>query len=142
GAQTSGGSRRAPEPTGVAARPRRGRVLVVEDETMVGDFLRELLQGFGLDVVLHREPLAAMAWLEDAANEAALLITDQTMPQMTGLELARRARELRPALPVVLVSGNAEPFDAKDLERCGVHVTLTKPLAADRLRNVLAELLT
>ncbi len=124
-----------------AAAPLRGRVLLVEDQTMVGDFLAELLESWGLSVVLLREPLAALAWLEDAANEAALLITDHTMPQLTGLELARRACALRPTLPVVLVSGNAEAFDPGELVRCGVRVALRKPIVADRLRTVLREAL-
>ena len=86
----------------------QGRVLVVEDEAMVGDFMTELLGGWGLDVVLHRDPMQALAWATDPANPVDLVITDQTMPQLTGLELAERLRATRPQLPVVLYTGNAE----------------------------------
>ena len=48
----------------------RGRVLVVEDEAMVGDFMAELLASWGLEVELHRDPLAASAWLEEASNRS------------------------------------------------------------------------
>ncbi|MCU0919862.1 MAG: PAS domain S-box protein, partial [Burkholderiaceae bacterium] len=65
-----------------------GRVMVVDDEAMVGDFMAELLGGWGLDVVLHRDPLQALAWLEGAQRPLDLLITDQTMPQLAGLALA------------------------------------------------------
>jgi len=115
----------------------RGSVLLVEDETMVGDFMVELLGGWGLDVALLRDPLAAREWLEDEANEVDLLITDQTMPQMTGLELARRCREVRPALPVLIYTGNPDTIDAQSLERCGVRALLRKPLDPDALRASL-----
>ncbi|RZL88280.1 MAG: PAS domain S-box protein [Variovorax sp.] len=119
----------------------RGRVLVVEDDPMVGDYLAERLGGWGMDVVLQREPLAAAAWLEDESHRAELLITDQTMPQLTGLQLAACARTLRPELPVLLVSGNAAGFDSAELGRCGVHAVLHKPIDEQRLRELLHEAL-
>jgi len=119
----------------------RGRVLLVEDDPMVGDYLLERLGSWGLDVLLQREPLAAVAWLEDASNRADLVITDQTMPHMTGLQLAARARAVRPTLPVLLVSGNAGGFDAGELARCGVRTALAKPLDARRLRAALRDAL-
>ncbi|HSC63098.1 MAG TPA: PAS domain S-box protein, partial [Caldimonas sp.] len=115
-----------------------GRVLLVEDESMVGDFMAELLTSWGLDVVLKREPLAALAWLEDPANAVDLLITDQTMPQLAGLALAKRATSLRVGLPVLLYSGNAESFDAAELERSNVRAALRKPVDAEKLRALVA----
>ena len=136
---------RAPEaaaPKKASAAPAlRGRVLLVEDDPMVGDYLVERLRNWGLEVLLQREPLAAAAWLEDAANQADALITDQTMPNMTGLQLAAHAHALRPALPVLLVSGNAGTFDPAELARCGVRTALGKPLDTQRLRAVLDETL-
>jgi PAS domain S-box-containing protein len=114
-----------------------GRVLVVEDDPMVGDFLVERLGSWGLEVLLQRDPLAAAAWLEEEGHVADLLITDQTMPYMTGLQLAARARALRPGLPVFLVSGNAGVFDAESLVRYGVRASLGKPIDAQRLRALL-----
>jgi PAS domain S-box-containing protein len=120
----------------------RGNVLVVEDDPMVGDFLVERLASWGLRVRLLREPQTAAAWLAEPAHEADLMITDQTMPHMTGLQLAARSRALRPSLPVVLISGNAGAFDPQELAQCGVHTLLRKPIDAERLRAVLGELLS
>lgn len=118
-----------------------GKVVVVEDDPMAGDFLVERLSAWGLTVILYREPLAAAAWLDDPAHAIDVLITDQTMPQMTGLQLARHATERRPGLAVVLVSGNAETFEAHELAGCGVRVALTKPVPDQRLREVLRDAL-
>jgi CheY-like chemotaxis protein len=115
----------------------RGRVMVVDDEVMVGDFMAELLSGWGLEVVLQRDPLAAAAWLADEARGLDLLITDQTMPQMTGLALAQRATQLRPELPVLLYTGNADGHDRADWQRHGVRALLRKPVEPELLRDAL-----
>ena len=123
-----------------SARTRRalsGRVLLVEDDALVGDFMSELLAGWGLDVVLQRDPLSALTWLEDPGNAVDLLISDQTMPQLTGLALAQRVSSLRADLPILLYSGNAEEFDGAELERSGVRGALRKPVDAEALRTLV-----
>jgi len=118
-----------------------GRVLVVEDEVMVGDFMAELLGGWGLEVVLMREPADALAWVERQAEHDGeapdLLLTDQTMPQMTGIELADRCRALRPGLPVLLYTGNPGAIDPTTRARAGVQELLAKPVDPDVLREAL-----
>jgi PAS domain S-box-containing protein len=121
----------------VAGRPLAGRVMVVDDEAMVGDFMVELLDGWGLQVVLQRDPLLALAWLEQPDQALDLLITDQTMPQLSGLQLAQRAGSLRPGLPVLLYTGNAEGIDADEARRHGVCGVLRKPVDAEALQALI-----
>jgi CheY-like chemotaxis protein len=119
-------------PARVAATPSlprlTGRVMVVEDDPMVGDFMAELIGGWGLEVLLLRDPLAAAAWLDDSANALDLLITDQTMPGLTGLELSQRACTRRTGMPVLLYSGNAENADDDAMRGSGVRAVLRKPV--------------
>jgi CheY-like chemotaxis protein len=117
----------------------RGRVLVVEDDTMVGDFLAERLAGWGLEVTLQRDPVAAASWLDDATHEIELVVTDHTMPQLTGLQLARRVHARRPTLPIVLVSANVDAFDPAELATAGIRRALPKPIDVQHLRAVLGE---
>ncbi len=124
-----------------APAPMQGRVLLVEDQPLVGDFMTELLESWGLEVVLHRDPLAAQRCLADATQPLQLMITDQTMPQLTGLELARRAAGLRPALPVLLYTGGADIFDALALQGTGVQAVLRKPIAPEGLRVLVRRVL-
>jgi CheY-like chemotaxis protein len=127
--------RRATTPPPVA-----GRVMVVEDEPMVGDYMTELLGTWGLEVVLMRDPNAATAWLASSGEPLDLLITDQTMPQVTGLALASRASALRPGLPVLVYTGNAEVGDLGDAEalaRHGIRAVLTKPVDVAALRSLV-----
>ncbi|MDM0029449.1 PAS domain S-box protein [Variovorax saccharolyticus] len=113
------------------------RVLVVDDEAMVGDFMVELLSGWGIEVVLHRSPLEALAWLRDRSQALDLLITDQTMPQLDGLQLAQRAAALRPGLPVLLYTGNADGVDEAEAKRHGVCGVLHKPVDNESLHAMM-----
>jgi CheY-like chemotaxis protein len=124
-----------------AQAPLSGRVLLVEDEPTVAGFMQELMTGWGLDVVLERDPIAAARRLGDEGEAYSLLLTDQTMPGMTGLELARLATRHRPCLPVLLYTGNASDIAEEELSGCGVGRLLRKPIDAATLRSLLHELL-
>jgi PAS domain S-box-containing protein len=132
----------APAPAAIqVAPPLEGRVLLVEDESIVSDYMVELMTGWGLNVVLERDPLAAAKRLASNDEPFDLLMTDQTMPGMTGLALSRHAIQHRPALPVLLYTGNASQIGQKELNDCGVSVLLRKPIDGARLRPLLGELL-
>jgi DNA-binding NtrC family response regulator len=111
--------------------------MLVEDEPMVGDFMAELLRGWGLEVVLERDPVAAAAWLDDAAQRLDILITDQSMPRMTGLALAQHVVLQRPDLPVLLYTGDADLADATELAHQGVREVMRKPIDLAALRTLL-----
>jgi PAS domain S-box-containing protein len=119
----------------------QGRVLVVEDDPIAGDFLRERLESWGLDVRLERDPVAAAAWLAEPGHEVDLLLTDLTMPQLTGLQLAERVHRHRPGLPIVLASGHLQALDATEMNARGIRAALPKPLDAMRLHQVLEQCL-
>jgi CheY-like chemotaxis protein len=124
-----------------ATAPLHGRVLVVEDEASVGEYMRDLLSGWGLDVVVEQDPLSAARRLAGHDEAFSLLLSDQTMPGMTGIALARHAREHRPGLPVLLYTGNASDIRDGEVTACGVARLLRKPIDAGALRSLLRDLL-
>ncbi|NLD55779.1 MAG: PAS domain S-box protein [Burkholderiaceae bacterium] len=128
-------------PAAAQARPLSGRVLLVEDQPMVGGFMAELLGKWGLTVTLQADPVRALDWLEDRANPVDVLITDQTMPRLCGTELATRASAARPGLAVVLYTGGATELSEGDLRAAGVRSLLRKPIDPARLRGALEEVL-
>jgi PAS domain S-box-containing protein len=121
--------------------PLQGRVLLVEDESIVSDYMVDLMTGWGLDVVLERDPLAAARRLAASEEAFDLLLTDQTMPGITGLALSRLARRHRPALPVLLYTGNASEIDPQEQGDSGVSALLRKPIEGATLRPLLRDLL-
>jgi PAS domain S-box-containing protein len=137
----------SPAPAGGHASPAppparlHGRVLLVEDDPQAGDYLRERLEAWGLEVVLHRDPREALRWLDSDGGALHLLITDLTMPHRSGLQLAGEARARRPGLPVLLISGDLRAADAAARRAAGIGFTLAKPLDAAALRDVLTRAL-
>jgi signal transduction histidine kinase len=97
-----------------AAEPTRGlpstqslRVLLVDDDDMVRETTHEMLEALGHTVVEAVTPAAALRSLR-GGRTFDLLVTDFSMPNMTGEQLARRAHELRPGLPVLIITAYAE----------------------------------
>jgi CheY-like chemotaxis protein len=105
----------APAGGGSAGRPQRGegrRILLLDDDPMVLDVEAKVMRRAGYAVDSHGDAEAALVALESNPRGYAALVTDRTMPKLSGLEVAWRARELNPRLPVVLLTGKAEPGDA------------------------------
>jgi PAS domain S-box-containing protein len=118
-----------------------GRVLLVDDEESVLGFMRELLQSWGLDVVAVRQSPAARDLLAADGPALDLLLTDQTMPELSGVDLAHAAQSLRPDLPVLLYSGHADLIDVEALKQTGIRRVLRKPLEPAQLRSAIEDCL-
>ncbi len=115
----------------------RGRVLLVDDEELVTGFLRELLEGWGLEVAVAGDGLAAREAFAGDPQGFDAVLSDQTMPRMTGLELAREIRLLAPDTPVLLFSGYAEGLTDEVLDAAGVVSLLHKPVEPGTLFEYL-----
>ncbi len=135
----------APDEAPAAAAPRaagvgrnlQGSVLLVEDEPMVAEFMVDRLSGWGLQVTARADPLSALETLQSERDLIDLVITDQTMPRLTGLELAARIRAAYPDLPVVLYSGFGDGLTDEAIRDAGVLAFLKKPVEAGALFAVL-----
>jgi CheY-like chemotaxis protein len=113
-----------------------GRVAVVDDEVSVACFMADLLGQWGLTVTTYangREMLDALV----KGNRFDLVITDQTMPGITGLELARELHASRPGMPVVLYTGYGDGITPAQSEHTGVTALLRKPIEPPQLLAVL-----
>jgi PAS domain S-box-containing protein len=134
-----------PTGAGFAQRARRpsleGRVLVVDDEVPVGEYMRELLESWGLHVTFAPGPHAALELLEQAPVPFDAMITDQAMPRMTGLQVARTLRGLGRDLPVLIYSGYSDGIDRADLDAAGVSAVLRKPVDPAALEAALQAVL-
>jgi CheY-like chemotaxis protein len=122
---------------GRSVRRLSGRILVVDDEVMVGEFMAEFLASRGLDVTVKSDPLEAQRWFGANREAIDLVLTDQTMPRMTGLELAHWMTREQPTLPVVLVTGHGEDIGPAELRRHGVAALLKKPVEPGPLVELL-----
>jgi PAS domain S-box-containing protein len=117
-----------------------GRILVVDDEVSVSNFIGEVLRDHGYEVVIFNESPMAMRYLETHIDEIAMILTDQMMPLMTGLELSARVKELRPALPIILITAFAANRDSRRMAEIGVDRFLAKPFRIDELLSAIRQL--
>lgn len=132
----------SPVPLETAARARwQGRVLLVDDETAVAEFMHDLLQSRGLTVTVAAQGLAALELYRHHPDDFDLVITDQTMPKMTGIVLAKELKTLRPELPVILYTGHSEELTPARIEAAGVTGFLRKPVVIDDLFKLIDRLL-
>ena len=123
----------SPSPTRVGAR----HVLVVEDEGAVREMLVRQLQRSGWSVTACAGGHDALVELERRGRDFDVLLSDVRMPGMDGGELARRARALRPSLPIVLMSGDTGGL-TDDLQLPGrAWLALPKPFDGDELARTL-----
>lgn len=111
-------------------------LLVVEDDDIVRMLIVEVLDELGYKTIEAENAAAALKVLEDAGQSLALMMTDVGLPDMCGEELAGKARELRPLLPVLFASGFAENVNVPD----GMYM-IAKPFSIDRLRDKVREIL-
>ena len=117
------------------------RLLVVDDEEMISMMLQLILQSLGYQVTLSSDSLEALALITQNPMAFDLLITDMTMPRLTGFELAQKALRLRPDLPIILCTGFNELINKEQALALGIRAYLLKPVSVRELgqavRNVL-----
>ncbi|HEX2198697.1 MAG TPA: PAS domain S-box protein [Burkholderiales bacterium] len=114
-----------------------GRVLVVDDEPMILEFMGDLLAGWGLDVTLKSSGIEAKRAFAADPQRYDLVLTDHTMPRTTGLELARQIRAIRPGIPVILYTGYGEDIVEAELAAAGVRALARKPVEPAELLALL-----
>jgi signal transduction histidine kinase len=117
--------------------PTEGRtVLVVDDDPLVAAGAAAMLEDLGHTVLQASSAREALALIQ-TGREIDLVLTDHAMPEMTGVELARRLRQLRPNLPLVLATGYAD-LPANATAELGVP-RLAKPFDQDELSRAVAQ---
>ncbi|MFZ5775456.1 MAG: ATP-binding protein [Thermodesulfobacteriota bacterium] len=117
------------------------RVLVVDDEQEIVDLMRRLLEGLGYRTILMHSSLGALDYLKEHHQDVDLVITDMSMPHLSGTQLARQVKELRPDMPVILCSGFSKEINAETARAAGVDRYLMKPVVKRELAEALQSLL-
>ena len=117
-----------------------GRIVVVDDEVSVANFIAEVLRDKGYPTVVFTESPKAMTYLQDNMDKVALLLTDGSMPLVTGVELAEFAKSRDPSLPVVFITAYTKTHSAQALKKIGVDHYLQKPFSIDELLKTVGTL--
>jgi len=124
----------APEP---APAHGHGRVLLADDDDELRELLSRHLRGLGYEVAAFPSGEHALAHARNASEPFDVLVTDMTMPGMSGADLADRIRELLPGLPVIVCTGYSDLLDEAEAARRGFDRFLMKPVGRADLARAL-----
>ena len=100
-------------------------VLFVDDEAYIADVAKEMLEDFGYRVDVVTRPGTALERFKASPRKYGLVITDYSMPEMTGDRFIREIRKIRPGIPVVMCSGVQPPPEV--VEKIHLTCLLIKP---------------
>ena len=120
---------------------RGEHVLLVDDEAFFLEVIQESLQLFGYHVTASLSSMAALRMFADAPRDYDLLITDQTMPEMTGVQLVREIRKIDKNMPIILCTGYSEIVSEQSAAYYGINQFLMKPVNTSDLAQAVAAVL-
>ena len=116
---------------------------MIDDEIDVIQSHQRILSRLGYEVQTMASSAAALEALRQAPDRYDIVVTDQTMPELTGEALAHEIFRIRPELPVILCSGYAKEFQSRKRGKNGIKEFLLKPIIpghlARKIRQVLDE---
>ncbi len=126
-----------------AGVPRGGleRILFVDDEDMLVELNKQRLARLGYDVATATSSIEALRIFQGSPDSFDLIITDQTMPNLTGLDLAAEILKIRPDARIILCTGHSDRVSPEVAQKAGIRLFLMKPVdsheMADAVRTVL-----
>lgn len=119
--------------------PGEESILFVDDEAALVRLATKLLEKCGYRVVGHTDPRKALELFKADPHKFDLVVTDTTMPHMTGNQLVQALQEIRPDVPIILTSGYSEKMSSEKAKAMGVQDFIMKPLSYGDLTKRIRE---
>jgi CheY-like chemotaxis protein len=113
------------------------KILFVDDEPVLVALGREMLEHLGYQVVTKNNGIDALKEFREKPNHFDVVVTDMTMPKMTGERLARELMKIRPEIPIILCTGFSEQINEQKAKDVGIKAFLMKPLTLNRLARTV-----
>ena len=117
------------------------RILFVDDEKMLVDIGQQALQRLGYDVVSRTSPIEALELFKAKPDFFDLVITDKTMPGITGDVLAKELMSIRPNLPVIICTGYSQTIDHERAKQIGIKAFVMKPILINEIAAAVRKVL-
>jgi PAS domain S-box-containing protein len=117
------------------------RILLVDDEEFIVDMAKEMLEGLGYIITTTNSSPEALKWVDQSPHDFDLVITDQTMPGMTGTELADRIHNIRNDLSIILCTGYSEEIIPGRAESQNIKSVIMKPFIIQEMALVVRKVL-
>lgn len=122
-------------PTGVE------QILIVDDEKITVDTIQSMLEWLGYKVTSRTSSIEALEAFRYNPKGFDLVITDQTMPNMTGKNLAKELMSIRQDIPIILCTGFSEQIDERRAKEMGIRAFIMKPIVMGQIAKIIREVL-
>jgi PAS domain S-box-containing protein len=130
----------SPVETAVVSPTGTERILLLDDEQAVVEMGTGILGRFGYKVTAETDSLRALEVFSARPDEFDLVITDYTMPNLTGMEFAKKVRRIRPSMPIILCTGFSEKITPDCVKELGIEL-LMKPYGLRQISEVVRRIL-
>ncbi|MBF0449426.1 MAG: PAS domain S-box protein [Candidatus Magnetomorum sp.] len=125
----------APLPTG------KEKILVVDDEESIVNMTKQRVERLGYQVTAKTSSIEALELFRSQPDGFDLVITDQTMPELTGEKLAKKLMEIRTDIPIIICTGYSSKMDAKKADFVGISAFIMKPVDKRELAKTIRQVL-
>jgi len=126
-----------------SVQPPKGteRILLVDDEKAMVDVVQSMLENLGYKVTARTSSIEALEAFRNNPQGFDLVVTDMTMPNMTGKDLAKELMTIRFDIPIILCTGFSEKIDKRRAEEMGINAYVMKPIVMRQIANTIREVL-
>lgn len=115
------------------------KILFVDDEEILAELMKDLLEESGYNVTCVQSPVEALNLFNENPGNYDMIITDMTMPVMTGIRLCREIYSIRSDIPAIICTGYSEAIPESSLEQTGIRKKLLKPFNIEELNRAIRE---
>jgi len=119
---------------------KAGHILFVDDEKQIAKLAKQTLSRLGYFVTTEIDPILALRKFKTAPDSFDLVISDMTMPQMSGAELTEKIKKIRKDIPIVICTGHSSLIDEKKSKELGISAFLMKPVSGTDLSKTIMRL--
>lgn len=131
----------AVSPAPVLAQGQGEKILLVDDEANLAEMTKEMLESYGYSVDTRIDSLEALEVFQENPAKYNLVISDQTMPNLTGVHLAQKIRRIRADIPIIVCSGYSDSIDEDSYSSYGINAFVMKPFAGKDLARAVRQVL-
>ncbi|MBF0287631.1 MAG: response regulator [SAR324 cluster bacterium] len=116
-------------------------ILFIDDEELIIDSVQDILEDLGYIVTATTDSIEALKLFRSNPNRFDVVLTDQTMQNMTGIDLAEEILRIRPRMPIILATGFSETVSQDKAQKLGIRGYLTKPITEEQLNKAIQQAL-
>jgi len=116
-------------------------ILLVDDEEPIMKMEQKILERLGYNVIAKTGSVEALEAFKSNPNKYDLILTDMTMPNMTGIQLAYEIKSIKNEIPIIICTGFSDQINEESFEKLGVQGFVLKPLVIGQLSHKIREIL-